>query len=155
MELTNEEKHANLETMKHIDMVRRLLSKIIILLLERSEKHDLSKLSPPEATIFSKYIDLLSQYEYGSDAYYQCRSLMSSALDHHYANNRHHPEHFRNGIDDMNLVDILEMLCDWKAASTRCLNGDINQSLAINANRFNISPQLLQIFRNTLPLFDQ
>jgi hypothetical protein len=37
---------------------------------------------------------------------------MAPALKHHYENNRHHPEHFKNNIDDMNLIDLIEMLCD-------------------------------------------
>jgi len=44
---------------------------------------------------------------------------MKPAIEHHYKNNRHHPEHFNNGIDEMNLVDLIELLCDWKAASER------------------------------------
>ena len=45
------------------------------------------------------------------------------AIDHHYANNRHHPEHWPNGINDMTLMDLIEMLADWKAATARNKNG--------------------------------
>jgi len=44
---------------------------------------------------------------------------MKPALEHHYALYRHHPEHFQNGIDDMNLIDLVEMFADWKASSER------------------------------------
>ena len=38
--------------------------------------------------------------------------------------NRHHPEHFgEDGIRGMNLPDVVEMLCDWKAASERTKDG--------------------------------
>ena len=44
---------------------------------------------------------------------------MGPALQHHYEDNCHHPEHYRNGIHDMNMVDLIEMLCDWRAAIKR------------------------------------
>lgn len=154
MQLTEKEIATNLETIKHINMVSQLIHKIIVLLLDRSLNHDQSKLSHPEVGVFAQYIDKLSTLKYGSNEYYQCKSLMTTALDHHYANNRHHPEHFPNGVDDMNIVDIIEMLCDWKAASCRGLDGNIKESIDINSKRFNISPQLTQIFRNSLNLFN-
>lgn len=154
MQLTNKEQTTNLITLAHIDMVRALIFKIVKLLLDRSLTHDISKLSPPEVNIFSQYIDQLGQHKYGSDEYFNCQKLMSDALEHHYANNRHHPQHFPNGINDMNLVDVIEMFCDWKAASSRDPQMDIAQSLEINQRRFDISPQLLQIFVNSLNLLD-
>jgi hypothetical protein len=51
----------------------------------------------------------------------------------------------------MNLFDILEMLIDWCAACKRHADGDINKSIEINTKRFNLSPQLVNIFKNTIP----
>jgi len=76
-------------------------------------------------------------------------SAMGVALKHHYGENRHHSEHFEHGIDDMNLIDIIEMFCDWYAATVRHENGDIFASLNINKVRFNLSDQLFNIFNNT------
>jgi hypothetical protein len=76
---------------------------------------------------------------------------MKPALDHHYANNRHHPEHFgEEGIDGMNLFDVLEMFIDWTASTRRHADGDIAKSIEINKKRFGMSDQLAQIFRNTV-----
>ena len=72
------------------------------------------------------------------------------AIEHHYANNRHHPEHWPNGIDDMTLLDLVEMLVDWKAATVRNKNGNIRKSVEHNSKRFNMSPQLTKIFENTV-----
>lgn len=55
----------------------------------------------------------------------------------------------------MNLLDILEMLCDWKASSERHNDGNINKSIEINANRFNMSPQLVKILENTVKVIFQ
>ena len=40
-------------------------------------------------------------------------------IEHHYAVNSHHPEHYEAGIAGMSLFDLIEMLVDWKAASER------------------------------------
>jgi hypothetical protein len=55
----------------------------------------------------------------------------------------------------MNLVDIVEMVCDWKAATRKHRDGNILKSLEINAKRFNIEPQLLSILHNTVRLFEE
>ena len=75
---------------------------------------------------------------------------MKIALDHHYAENRHHPEHFENGIQEMNIVDICEMIADWKAASLRHADGDIMKSIEINQKRFGYSDELKSILINTV-----
>jgi len=75
---------------------------------------------------------------------------MKIALDHHYAENRHHPEHFENGIQEMNIVDICEMIADWKAASLRHADGDIMKSIEINQKRFEYSDELKSILINTV-----
>lgn len=75
---------------------------------------------------------------------------LKPALDHHYANNMHHPEAHENGIDGMTLYDIVEMFLDWRAAVERHDDGDIMKSIEHNEKRFKINPQLSQIFRNTV-----
>ena len=54
------------------------------------------------------------------------------------------------GMGGMNLIDLLEMLADWKAASERPADGDIKRSLEINEKRFNIPKPLMQILWNTV-----
>jgi hypothetical protein len=71
------------------------------------------------------------------------------ALDHHYRNNSHHPEHYTNGVNGFDLFDLIEMFMDWKAATERHTDGDIHKSIKINTNRFQLSKQLADIFKNT------
>lgn len=150
--LTQEQKATNYETYEHIRQVQLLLAKVHKDLHERALAHDQSKLSPPEVDTFTEFTPKLKHAEYGSDEYKSFLKQMKPALDNHYANNSHHPEHFANGIEDMNLLDVLEMFCDWLASTKRTKNGDILKSLEIQQSRFGISPQLIQIMRNTLPL---
>ena len=55
-----------------------------------------------------------------------------------------------SGIYGMSLLDVIEMLADWKAAGMRHANGDITTSLEINKDRFGISEQLFIILKNTV-----
>lgn len=56
----------------------------------------------------------------------------------------------RVSVNGMNLIDLLEMKCDWKAASERHADGDIRRSIEINTKRFGLSDQLTQILTNTV-----
>lgn len=154
MPLTIEQQATNYETMRHIERVRNLLNVMIRHLLNRAEQHDQTKLQSPEVELFTEYTDKLRTVTYGGAEYEWYRKALKPALDHHYANNRHHPEFFANGVADMNLVDLLELFCDWKAASERHNDGNIRKSIAHNANRFELSPQLVKILENSIELFD-
>lgn len=152
--LTTEQQATNYATMRHIEQVRRFLTTFIKELLDRAEAHDQSKMAPPEVGPFTEFTARLAASTYGSPEYEDFRKQMGPALDHHYAKNRHHPEHFRDGINDMNLVDLIEMFCDWKAATLRHHNGNLRKSIEHNANRFGLSPQLVRILENTADLVD-
>lgn len=56
----------------------------------------------------------------------------------------------QSSINNMNLFDVLEMLLDWYAATKRHNDGDIWKSIEINKDRFGISDQLVEIFKNTI-----
>lgn len=143
------------KTWEHIDLVVRLLTSAQIELMKRAVTHDRSKLSSPEWEMFAEITHKLEGLSYGSPEYENQRKLMlDNALGHHYEHNRHHPEFFKSGVDDMNLFDILEMLIDWTAACKRHADGDINKSIEINTKRFNLSPQLVNILKNTIPYLD-
>lgn len=92
----------------------------------------------------------LAELAYGSDEYRAALRENKPTIDHHYAVNDHHPEHWPNGIRDMSLLSIVEMLCDWKAASARTKQGSIAASLAHNKERFGIDDQLAAILENTV-----
>jgi hypothetical protein len=137
------------ETKKHLDKVRDSILTIAGELHKRGLAHDDSKMRTPEVELFDIYTPKLAGCTYGSDEYKQFLLELKPALDHHYAKNRHHPEHFENGIRGMNLVDIVEMFCDWYAATKRHNDGDIMKSIAINQDRFGYSDDLRIIMENT------
>lgn len=138
------------ETEEHISRVKELVYLFIDQLKAQVNYHDQSKFESPEKEIFKKYTSKLKDTTYGSDKYKQYLKEMKPALDHHYKFNSHHPESFSNGIKGMNLIDIIEMFFDWKAATERHADGDIIKSISINKERFKYGDILESIFKNTI-----
>ncbi|HEY9298227.1 MAG TPA: DUF5662 family protein [Phormidium sp.] len=66
-----------------------------------------------------------------------------------------HQKTLESNVNAMNLIDILELLCDWYAACKRHNDGDIHKSIEINTERFGLSPQLKSILLNTVPLLQK
>lgn len=139
-----------MDTLLHIKKVSELMSMFAIKLLERGMNHDRSKLESPEKEAFDEFTPKLKDMEYNSEEYKQALEDLKPALEHHYSVNTHHPQHFVNGIDGMNLLDIVEMFLDWRASSERQNSGNINKSIEINKERFQLSDQLANIFENTV-----
>jgi len=146
---------SKLETIAHIELVRKYIKVVVDKLIQRGINHDKTKLESPEAEGFAKVNERLKTLTYGTPEYDENLKELQTTLDHHYAKNKHHPEHYKNGINDMTLIDILEMMADWKASTYRQHDGNLLQSLDKNAKRYNISPQLLKILKNTAVLFDE
>lgn len=138
------------DTMEHIGKVRVQLWRFRSHLETRALAHDDSKLHPPEKETFDAVTPKLKALTYGSDEYKAALAEMGDALKHHYAHNSHHPEFHEDGINGMSLLDVIEMIADWKAASERHADGDILKSLEINRERFHISDQLYSILLNTV-----
>lgn len=143
------------ETKEHISQVRNFMMLFALELIKRAEMHDKSKLEDPELEIFTEYTPKLKDSTYGSDEYKSFLKEMQVALKHHYTNNSHHPEHYENGICGMDLADIVEMFCDWKAATLRHTDGDIIRSIELNKERFKYSDDIEQIFKNSVKLFEK
>lgn len=152
--LTPEQKATNNDTFRHIQNVQRFCNRLAIELIKRGEAHDQSKLEHPEVQAFTEFTPKLAGCTYGSEEYKGYLEKMKAALAHHYAKNRHHPEHFPEGVNDMNILDVVEMLCDWKAATMRHNDGNLRTSIEKNADRFGLSPQLVRIMENSMDLFE-
>ena len=137
------------DTLGHIENVRWNIWEFTHELERRGQEHDASKLQPPEKEAFDEVTPKLRGLTYGSDEYKANIAKLGEALKHHYAVNSHHPEHYPDGIDGMTLLDLVEMFCDWKAATERHADGNLERSIEINRERFKMSDQLVAIFQNT------
>jgi len=138
------------DTQKHIDLVNANGRKFCDKFLERLARHDASKLEEPERKYFDKGTPQLKTSTYGDKSYDDAKDRIKPGLEHHYASNDHHPEHFgKQGISGMNLYQLLEMWIDWTAAVKRHADGNIFNSLMYNRDRFHIDDQLFSILLNT------
>ena len=140
------------DTQKHIDLVNENGKKFCDKFLERLTHHDASKLEEPEHKYFDKGTPQLQSSTYGEKSYDDAKARIKPGLDHHYANNDHHPEHFgEQGISGMNLYQLLEMWIDWTAAVKRHSDGNIFNSLMYNKDRpeFHMDDQVFNILMNT------
>lgn len=147
-----EEYDSTQDTQEHIDKVRVYLYKAQLELMTRGLVHDASKLVSPEKEYFDRETPFLAGLEYNSDAYREGVKRLKPALDHHYANNSHHPQYYGDkGVSGMNLFDLIEMFFDWKASGERTKTGNIYKSIEINKTRkaINMSEQVAEIFANT------
>lgn len=115
--------HFYRRTNRHIELVRQNLSlwceknnSLAIDLWERAYLHDRSKFNEPERTPYvwrtwKSYCDLNNiSFQYPEGMEQQVRD----AIFHHITHNRHHPE-WHPDPDEMTKIDLIEMVCDWKA----------------------------------------
>jgi hypothetical protein len=138
------------DTREHIAQVGYRLFAFSDLLEMRVSQHDRSKLGPVEKPLFDEMTPKLKTLVYGTPEYKDSLKALGPALKHHYEKNSHHPEFYgEQGIAGMCLLDLVEMYCDWQAATLRGKDGDFAKGLSINEARFKMDPQLASIFRNT------
>lgn len=146
--MTTEPYDSTADTQAHIELVASHLYKVADILEARASAHDASKLVEPEKSGFDIIRPRLDRDDIDSDEYRATLAEFETTLRHHYDANSHHPEHYPNGIAGMTLWDLVEMACDWAAASQRKPGGKVNLDWAVK--RFGIDPQLASILANTV-----
>jgi hypothetical protein len=152
--MTNDEQRTLYLIVKHKESIAIWLAKFCAELAYRNATHDNSKYSEEEFGIQAACVDDFEKYEFNSPEELKLREKLLPGTTIHRKRNRHHPEHFENGIDGMNLIDLLEMIGDWKSASERVKGDSLRKSVPILKEKYNISPQLLKIIENTLKDFN-
>jgi hypothetical protein len=147
---------SRIDTYEHIAHVQRYLGNVIADLQRRALVHDASKLESPERDGYDELGWRLRGQEWGSEGYRAALSEMRPVIDHHFARNAHHPEHYPSGIQGMNLLDLVEMLCDWKGAGMRSpgTTSSLRKSIEASQERFGYSDELMEIFLNTIPVIE-
>ena len=110
--------------------------------------HDYSKYLPSEAKGFATARNMYG-VPYGHPDTKLAGDEIKPTIDLHKTRNSHHPEFYENGINGMDLLDFVEMACDWKAAGRKNADGNFRESLAINQNRYGLTNQCKAILENT------
>jgi hypothetical protein len=133
----------------HIERVRKKLNVLIDVLMKRAIRHDKSKLEEPEFSLWKK-MDMEPRYPYGSEEYKEKVKRYSNLFNMHYETNPHHPEYFPNGIQDMTLVDLMEMMCDWISYKDNIRVTEAVEIVEKQSNRFGYSDEIKNLLTNTL-----
>lgn len=134
---------------RHKEAVRKRLNWLAENLKHRAEIHDNSKLQVPEI-LWLIQMDREPKYTYGTPEYFEKMNRWQKFFDHHYKENRHHPNHFPNGISDFTLADLCEFVIDITSYYDQLHPENAIQTVEAQANRFELDPQLVQILKNTL-----
>jgi len=138
------------DTILHIGEVQEALEVIAGELRQRGLAHDRTKLQELEFDTFVETRPKFRKANYGTPEYQECVELARPAVDHHYQNNRHHTGFHENGVNDMNLIDVIEMVCDWKAAARRSPDKTLEDTLEYAFKKYQIGEQLAGIIKQTL-----
>ena len=104
---------------RHRLLVAKALHAVADELVSRARDHDWSKLLEDEFSFTIMARDLFDNVPFGTDEYETARQKLlenGKGLNNHYARNTHHPEFFADKDGTMNLIDIIEMVCDWWAS---------------------------------------
>jgi hypothetical protein len=133
--------------LEHISHVRTFLFKVISEIMARSADHDSSMFDPQEKKYLDEFIPVLSQNEKGSDEHKSALDYMVTGRDHHFQKNRHHLEH-HGSVGGMDLIDLIEWLCDQKAASVQ--EGNLSARLDMYFKKYDFPIQLMDIINNTV-----
>ena len=132
----------------HNRNVQNNIANVIGNMANRMAEHDKSKYSAGELVLVVGK-SALDGLEYNSPEYKDGLSRVQQGIDHHYANNSHHPEHYGvDGIKGMSLLDLIEMCCDWEAAA-REHGSTFLESINRNVERFCLSVEIQEILMNT------
>ena len=119
-------------------------------LFGRAIKHDIDKLKEENFEVFYLAQKNFANVKFCSDGHKKAMESLKPAIDEHYKVAEHHPQHHENGVNGMTLIDMLEMLVDWKSANVAyCNGGTFIESMKSNKERFNIDDQLFSVLVNT------
>lgn len=136
----------------HKNNVEKKMESLCLDLAQRARDHDNSKLESPEYFAWKK-MDEEPRYPYGTPEYFDKKRRYDYVFQEHYKNpkNRHHPEHWPNGVEDMNLLDLIEFLCDMFSYKEANISySEAVEMLQTQVKRFKISDDLAWILLNTV-----
>lgn len=80
---------------------------------------------------------------------------IAHAISHHITKNRHHPEFYSNP-DNMTKVDLIEMVCDWKAISQEMgEKSPIDYANRVLGKKFHFSPEKCEEIKKIIIELDE
>lgn len=133
----------------HISRVQKWISKFSTILYIRGLNHDRSKLCEPELSMWKK-MDEEPRYPYGTKEYQEKLNRYQELFKLHYKRNKHHPEHWSGYYLEMDLIDIIEMLCDWLGYKEDITIEEAEALIDQQCRRYNFNNTFRALLFNTL-----
>lgn len=143
--MATEEIKTLLTILSHQVLVRTYLLRLAHQLEERALLHDLSKFSLDEFEGMVSLNSIARGQRLDSPGYKD--TLRSEAIKLHWSRNSHHPEYHKDGIKDMSLLDLIEMVIDWRAASETYKRTSFGESLQIQKERFKMTEEQYRLIQ--------
>lgn len=141
----SEETKTLLTILRHQVLVRTYLLRLAHRLEERALTHDLSKFQLDEFAGFVKINQIARERPLDSPEYKA--STQAEAVRLHWSRNSHHPEFYPGGISEMSLLDLVEMVIDWWAASETYNQTTLAESLPIQRERFKMTKEQYRLIQ--------
>lgn len=143
------------DTRKHQQLVAKIMLNAVRMITDRAVNHDASKLYDSERRWYVNPVYRLNteKVPYGSDYYKELTEQMGPGWEHHQSVNDHHVSEV-NQLKTMSLISLLEMCCDWIAASRRQGN-DPALPLDSLVEKSGMGKDLQEIIKNTLVILDR
>jgi hypothetical protein len=145
MSESSEEIKTLLIILRHQALVKNYLLQVARKLEERANLHDLSKFQLDEFEGMAKINQIAREMRLDSPEYKA--SIQSEAVKLHWSRNSHHPEYYHDGIKDMSLLDLIEMVIDWRAASEVYRRTSLGESLQIQKERFKMTEEQYRLIQ--------
>lgn len=132
------------DIVRHVRMVEAVLEGVAHRLRMRGLLHDQSKFRPDEFAAFTEINQVARENSFMSSRYKSTQGHQALAL--HYGRNPHHPEHHPEGVGAMDLITLIEMVADWRAAfllrtETGVESMGWEDSLAAQAKRYQMTDE--------------
>ena len=139
---------------RHQALVSARLRELARHLEKRADLHDLSKYRFDEFEGFVQINQVARKYPYGSKEYMESIKD-NNVVDLHFGRNRHHPEYHANEVNDMTLIDIIEMVCDWSGAAETYGTNTFRDSLGKQIKRFDLTSEQLYLIELIADFFNE
>lgn len=151
-----DEMKALLTTMQHREAVADLLHNLADYFRARAREHDRSKLSLDEFGGFVRINHAARDNDYGSEEYMEALASEKGpegCITLHYSRNPHHPE-YHVSPSDMGLLDLIEMVIDWKGASIVYGRATMREGLKVHRERFAFADWQWQVIEEMVSILE-
>ena len=130
-------------------LVQDKLSTVARELISRGRTHDNSALGSPEIEVYHRFFSEYRKYKIGDPRKDEVFAQMAEAIGHHFQYNDHHPEHFENGINDMDLIQLMQFTADIMSWSEQ-EQVDIFEILPMIRDKCGMVDQVYNLICNTI-----